>query len=267
MPAADLSGGMTFNQAANIDIAKFMPEPSETKTARTVHIGPDQVTITENEVVIETKHEMPDWKVQTVQVPVIHFEGRKYFLAEKGQAQPPCVVRYVLRPWPQGKVPNPKIFHSYDTETVAERDSARRSGIRDELLRAQLLIFYPFLGLLWSGFQKRLIRLGFLPHAISGLSIFTVFSLFFTQMAFIALMVQASARSGNLMIGGMIRAMMSQNDLHIGPLSLPVAILDGLLTLALLSDVLVRYTRYLREDDWAGGFLEWLVHRSPCENN
>jgi hypothetical protein len=266
MPAADPPGGMTRNQAANIDITKFMPEPSETKTAGTIRIGPDQVTITDNEVVIESKHEMPDWKVQTMQAPVIHFEGRKYFLAEKGQALPPYTVRYVLRPWPEGKVPNARLFHVYSAETVAERDSDRRSGIREEMMRAQLLVFYPFLGLLWSGIQKRLIRLGFLPHAISGISIFTVFALLLTQMSFIALMMQASARSGSMMIGGMIRAMMSQNYIHLGPVSFPVAIVDGLLMLALLSDVLVRYTRYLREDDWAGGFLEWLIPRSPCEN-
>lgn len=47
--------------------------------------------------------------------------------------------------------------------------------------------------------------------------------------------------------------------IHPGPISLPVAILDGLLLLALLGDVMVRYTRYLRDEEWAGGFLEWLV--------
>jgi hypothetical protein len=207
---------------------------------------------------------MPDWTVQTMQVPAIHFEGRKYFLAEKGPARPPYAIRYVLRPWPEGKVPNARLFHFYSAETVAERDADRRSGMREELMRALLLVFYPFLGLLWSGIQKRLIRLGFLPHAISGISIFTVFLLFFLQGVFIALMMQASARSGQVMIGGMIRALMSQNYIHLGPVSFPVGILDGLLALGLLSDVLVRYTRYLRDEDWAGGFLEWLIPRPSC---
>ena len=243
-----------------------MSELSQGTPTGTVRIGSDQVTITDQEVVIEARHEMPDWKVQTMQVPAIHFESRKYFLAEKSPAQPPYEVRYVLRPWPEGKVPNAKLFHVYSAETVAERDADRRSGIRDELMRAQLLVFYPFLGLLWSGIQKRLIRLGFLPHAISGISIFTVFSLLFLQGVFIALMLQASARSGQMMIGGMIRAMMSRNFIHIGPVSLPVAILDVLLTVALLSDVLVRYTRYLRDEQWAGGFLEWVIPR-PLGSN
>lgn len=243
-----------------------MSEQSEIKNARVIRMGPDQVTITDQEVVIETKHEMPDWKVQTVQVPAIHFEGGKYFLAEKGQALPPHAVRYVLRPWPEGKAPNPKLFHVYSADAVTERDAVRRSGIRDEVMRAYLLILYPFLGLLWSGAQKRLVRLGFLPHSITGISIFTVFCLMFMQMAFIALMLQASARSGSMMIGGMIRAMTSQNYIHVGPLGFPVCILDSLMTVALLADVLVRYTCYLREDDWAGGFLEWLVPKSLRNN-
>jgi len=220
--------------------------------------------VTDQEVVIESKHEMPDWKVQTMQVPVIHFEGRKYFLAEKGQAQPPYAIRYVLRPWPEGRVPNARLFYVYSAETVAERDADRRTGMREEMMRAQLLVFYPFLGLLWSGIQKRLIRLGFLPHAISGISIFTVFSLLLTQGAFIALMLQGSARSGHMMIGGIIRAVIGENYIQVGPVNLPVAIIDGLLMLALLCDVLIRYTRYLRDEDWAGGFLEWLVPRSSC---
>jgi len=238
----------------------------ETKTAGTINVGSDQVTITDNEVVIEARHEMPDWEVCTMQVPAVHFEGRKYFLAEKGRARPPYAVRYVLRAWPEGKTPNPKLFHIYNAEAVAEREAARSSGRREEMMRAQLLIFYPFLGLLWSGLQKQLVRLGFLPHAISGISIFTVFSLFFLQSAFIALMMQASARSGSMMIGGMIRAMMGQNYIQVGPWSIPVGILDGLVTVVLLSDVLVRYTRYLRDQEWAGGFLEWLIPRARCEN-
>jgi hypothetical protein len=35
-------------------------------------------------------------------------------------------------------------------------------------------------------------------------------------------------------------------------------ILDSLLLVALIVDVPVRYSHYLRDDQWAGGFLEWL---------
>jgi hypothetical protein len=78
-------------------------------------------------------------------------------------------------------------------------------------------------------------------------------------------MLQGSVRIGHMMIGGVIRAMVGENILHLGPVSLPVAVLDGALLLGLLGDALVRYTRYLRDEEWAGGFLEWVMPR-PAGN-
>jgi len=40
---------------------------------------------------------------------------------------------------------------------------------------------------------------------------------------------------------------------------IPIALLDSVLLLAFLADVPVRYAHYLREEEWAGGFLEWMV--------
>jgi hypothetical protein len=239
-----------------------MQEQMETKQERSLRIGPDQVTITDNEVVIETKHEMSEWEVRTFQAPAIYFEERKYLLVEKGEARPPYSIRYVLRPWPEGKVANAKLFHTYSAETVAERDASRRGEAFNEVMWICLLPLYPFLGLLWSGIQQRLHRFSYLPRTITGISIFTVFGLMLTQGSLIALTLQASARSGNMMIGGMLRAMVNQNYLHIGSLSIPVVILDILLGLALMADIGIRYSHYLRDDQWAGGFLEWLVPKS-----
>jgi hypothetical protein len=64
------------------------------------------------------------------------------------------------------------------------------------------------------------------------------------------------------MLGGMVRALVAENNLHVGPVSIPFALLDVLLLLACIADVLVRYSRYLREDQWNGGFLEWLLPKS-----
>src|SRR5262249_8905637 len=145
---------------------------------------------------------------------------------------------------------------------VAERDSSRRGEARDDLVRVYLLPFYPFLGLFWSGTQKRLVRFGFVPHTISGISIFTVFSLLFSQGVFTALMLHASARSGKMMLGGMIRAFAGIDYLHLGPVNIPIWLLDCLLTLALLVDVPVRFALHMHEHDWSGGFLEWLWPKS-----
>ena len=42
-----------------------MPEQPETNKERKIRIGPDQVTVTDNEVVIEARHEMPEWEVRS----------------------------------------------------------------------------------------------------------------------------------------------------------------------------------------------------------
>ena len=49
------------------------------------------------------------------------------------------------------------------------------------------------------------------------------------------------------------------DHLRLGPLAVPVLYLDILLMLALASDAAIRYSNYLREHEWIGGFLEWLV--------
>ncbi len=239
-----------------------MPEQPETKKERKIRIGPDQVTVTDNEVVIEARHEMPEWEVRTLNAPAIYFEDHKYLLVEKGEAQPPYSIRYVLRPWPEGKIQNAKLFHNYDAEAVAERDSSRRGEVFNEVMWICLLPLYPFLGMLSSGAQQRLVRFGYLPRTITGLSIFMSFVMVLLQGVFVVVTINASMRLGKMMVGGILGAMMGPAPLHIGPVSIPVCILDGLLALAFLADLGIRYTHYLRDDQWTGGFLEWLMPQS-----
>jgi hypothetical protein len=205
---------------------------------------------------------MPDWEVREMNPPPVYFDDKKYQLVDKRRAERPYAMRYTLQPWPEDLVSTTKLFHAYDAEAVNERDGGASSGARDELIRAFMMPFYPFLGMLWSGTQKRLTRFGFVPHAISGISIFITFCLAFGQGIFAVVMLNASLRSGKMMIGGMIRALAAGDNLHIGPVAIPIVWLDVLLALALVADFAIRYTNYLREDQWAGGFLEWLVPRS-----
>jgi len=238
-----------------------MPE-SPAANQQAIRIGPDRVTITDTEVVIEAKHETDDWVVRTNNAPAIHFQEKKYILVEKGQAQPPYKIRYVLQPWPAGKIPNPKLFLTYGEDAVAERDSSRRGEILNSIVWVCLLPFFPFLGMLWSGTQQRLNRFGYIPRTITGFSIFTSFGMLLVQGVFIVVTINASVRTQKLMVGGIFRAMMNQDALHLGPVSIPLYVLDSLLGLACLADLCVRYTRYLREDQWTGGFLQWLVPQS-----
>jgi len=238
-----------------------MQEQLDAKKVKVIQIGPDQVTVTDEEVRIEAKHEMPDWDVREHNRVPIYFEDKKYFLIERRKVQPPYAFCYVLKPWPQGQHTSTKLFHSYDAEAVAERDSTRRSGRRDELIHYGLLPLYPFLGLLWSGPQRGLNRFGFVSRSITGISIFTVFCLSFAQAVFAVVLMNTSLRVGKMMLGGMIRALANGDFLHLGSVRIPIALLDSLLLVAFLADVLIRYSNYLRDDEWTGGFLEWLVPR------
>ena len=231
-----------------------------------VRIGPDQVTISDAEVVIETKHETADWEVRSHNAPAIYFREKKYLLVDKGEAKLPYKIRYVLRPWPPGKIPNPKMFLSYGEDSVAERDSSRRGEALNEVIWVCLLPLYPFLGLLWSGAQQRLVRFGYVPRTITGLSIFTSFGLLLMQGVFVVVTINASMRLQKMMVGGIIGAMTGQDSLHLGPVGIPIFLIDGTLALACLADLCVRYSNYLREDQWTGGFLEWLVPPSRRAN-
>jgi hypothetical protein len=242
-----------------------MPEQPETNQ-QVIRIGSDRVTITDNDVVIEAKHETADWEVRTNNMPAIYFREKKYLLAEKGEAQPPFKIRYVLRPWPPGKIQNPKLFLNYGEDSVAERDSSRRGEAFDEVVWICLLPLYPFLGLLWSGTQQRLVRFNFVPRTITGLSIFTSFGMVLLQGVFVVMTINASMRLGKMMVGGIIGAMTGQGSLHIGSVGISTSLLDVLLALACMADVCIRYSNYLRETQWIGGFLEWLVPQSWRNN-
>ena len=238
-----------------------MEEISEQKPERVLQIGPDRVTLRVSEVLIEAKHEMTDWEVRELNPAPIYFEDKKYFLIEKRRSDPPYNVRYLLSPWPADESAGTKLFFTYDAETVAEREANYRLGKRDEAVRLGLLPLYPLLGLLWSGTQQRLTRFGFVPRAITSASIFIVFCLLFAQGVFACVMINTSLRSGKLMVGGIIRAMVPADHFHIGPISIPVMLIDCLLLVAFIADVLARYSRFLHEDQWSGGFLEWLFRR------
>ena len=105
-----------------------MPEILESKSERVVTVGPDQVTVKEQEVIIDAKHPMPDWEVRELNPAPIYFEDKKFQLIHKSKAERPFAVRYFLQPWPEGHVSSSKLFFNYDAEAVAERDGGRRVG-------------------------------------------------------------------------------------------------------------------------------------------
>jgi hypothetical protein len=243
-----------------------MQDPTASQPERTLRVGPDKVTVRETEVVIEAKRPLADWEVHEHNAAPIFFENKKYLLVHKAKASPPFAVRYVLQPWPDGQSANAKIVLSYDAEAVAEREAAHRGDTADETIRMALLPFYPFLGLLWSGTQKKLTRFGFVPHSITGISCFAGFCIMFVQASFTSVNLNATLQSGKIMLGGLLRIFVGDDHLKLGPVSVPVMWIDVFILLAFIADTAVRYTAYLRESEWFGGFLEWLVPKAWRRN-
>jgi len=235
----------------------------QTPQTRVIKIGRDQVTISENEVVIEAAHEMSDWQVREFKPTPIYFEDKKYLLFASNRAEKPFARSYILKPWPAEHLDAAKNFFTYDAESIEERDGAHRAGVKTEGIRIALTPFYPFLGFLWSGIQQRLERIGFVARSLTSISIFATFGLLFAQMSCAVVLLNTSIRTGKIALGGIVRLFADSNTFSIASLSIPIVWLDVALLIALVADVLARYSIYLREDQWCGGFLEWLVRRAP----
>ncbi len=228
---------------------------------RVYAVGPDRVTIGQCEAVIEARHPLPDWDVREINHVPVYLEDKKYYLLEKRKADEPYAVKYMLKRWPQYQATNATGFLTYDAEVVRVRDEHRRTNHADDLGRAFLMPFYPVLGWLWSGMQNRLVRFGFVPHVITGFSIFVTFSLVFGQAVFALILLNSSLRTGTVMIGGFFRALGNSDHFMLGPVPVPLTLLDLMLLVSCAVDTVVRYARYMRDDQWAGGFLEWVVPR------
>ncbi len=232
---------------------------------RVLQVGPDRVTITDTEVVIEARHPLLDWDVREMNHVPVYVQEKKYFLVQKRRGEPPYATHYLLHPWGEFQETNAPHFHTYDAEAVRERDAHLRSAQVDDLGRAFLMPLYPLLGLLWSGMQKRLIRFGYVPHVITGFSVFVNFALIFGQAVFLLIFLNTSLRAGKVILGGFLRALANSDHISLGLFNVPVGALDILLTIGLILDVLVRYSRYMRDDQWAGGFFEWIIPRRKAK--
>src|ERR1035437_1711788 len=139
--------------------------------SRSLNVGPDTVTFDGEIVVIQARREIPDWKVREFHRHAIYFQGRKYFLRNRGKARPPFAFEYKLAPWPDDLHEQSIRSFIYDEESVAARDASAGREQRRHLAWCFLVPFYPFLGFCWSGFKERVLRpIGFLPQSITSAS-------------------------------------------------------------------------------------------------
>ena len=265
MPASErpLVHGLLLLGALDNQTTTIEAVPAQPPTV--FEVGGDRVTIGPGQAIIEARHPLPDWEVREDNYVPVYLREKKYYLVEKRKAEEPYAVRYLLHPWPEYIATNATGFLSFDTEMVLARDVHRRSDHIDDLGHAFLMPFYPLLGFLWSGMQHRLVRFGFVPHVITGFSIFVAFSLAFGQAVFAMVLLNSSLRTGTVMVGGFIRALANSDQVLLGPVAVSAGLIDGLILVALILDTFVRYARYLRDDQWAGGFLEWVIPRRKAK--
>ena len=220
-------------------------------------VGPDEVSVVDNAIAIDARHRMPDWEVREFEQVPIFFQDEKWLLVQVRKATPPFAVRYILHRWPEEHISSVKIFWTYDEETVAHREANLRQRTFEEVVRACLMPVFPVLGLFWSGTQNRLTRFGFIPRSITHASIYMMGVFVYIQGIFLVITLNAAVRGGAGQIGGLFRVMFG-GVLHFGSLTMPMGWFDFLLTVAGAADCLVRLSHYMREDQWSGGFLEWL---------
>lgn len=243
--------------AADSRIMESAQEPQLTR----IKVGPDQVTILEDYVVIDARRPMPDWQVREFARIPIYFQEKKYFLRHKEQADKPYAIRYVLESWPADNTEVCRTTLEYNEEAVAERDSAVRGGQLETVVRPVLLFLYPFLGLLWSDTKDKLARFGIISRTVTGLSNFIIFALLLVYGIFAQTLMAGSLKSGKLALGGIIRSFASQDSWNLGVCQISIFWLDCAVFTVLLLDLFIRYSHYARQGEMAEinlGFCEWL---------
>jgi hypothetical protein len=186
-----------------------------------------------DKVVVDSRVPLPDLKLREFARPRILFEDASYYVSEKSQSSDkPVVYRYVLTPWPKNdeSITRPIMLDAdYFQELVVER---RRVRLESMTFKA-LVIFYPFLGFLWSPQKRVLNRIGFESHAISSMSTYTGFLIGFSCGVFLVIC-------------------------EFGAKMFSTALLVGMVLFTV--DAIVRFDRLLAgKDNIPPGFYEWLV--------
>jgi hypothetical protein len=213
-------------------------EPSAVKFA----VGSDRVWIDGEHLMIEAAEPM-DWPVREFCKVPIYFEGRKYYLRGKTQAESPFAARYELWPWPIDLKDQSTRSVFYDLEYVTDRDEAAKRRRRFDTTHFLLLPFYPLLGLCWSSFKNRVLQpVGFEPRSITWASVVLIFNLCIIEGIFVGWLQ-----------GGLLLWWFGSGNLR----SVDVAVL-----LVLALDAAWRGHRLLKSDVQEHlGFCEWVWPR------
>ena len=211
---------------------------------QTLRVGKDHLTITEDQVIIDAAHDIPDWQVREFQRLPIFLGELKFFLRQRTPGRPPFAVRYVLERWPDDAGFDASLLSfTYDEQFVAERDAEHARNHRYDSLGKILICLYPLLGFLWAGTKKKLIPCGFVPRSITGVSIFSGICLLLLQGTFVRMQLGLFT----LLFGNI-------SKMEFGLLCADYA-LFGLMMI----DAVLRFDQHLKHVENPWGFCEWIT--------
>jgi len=208
--------------------------------------GTDRIVPRGDKLVVYSNVDMHDWQVRRYRRPAIIVDGVTYFVAKRETGENK-EIRYVLEPWPESFRDLAGRRIHYDEEYVRARDAARAQMRRRDLAYSFLLALKPFIGLMPSATKLRIEA----KFGISARSA-TFFSLWLEICIFLALGVLVSALAYANMYA------IAASGTMVGPYLLLRLIL---VEVALLVDLIMRYSSYLREDPSPCGFYEWIFPR------
>src|ERR1051325_3193822 len=220
---------------------------------QTLWVGKDFLTITEQFVIIDAAREISDWQVREFQRLPIFLGDFKFFLRQKGDAQPPFARRYLLERWPDdAQFDAAASSFTYDEQFVAARDAEYARNLRYERIGRALICFYPLLGFLWSGIKRKLEPAGFIPRSITGISIFSCVCLMLLQGTFLRMRL------------GLFTVLFGR----MGGLQLGLLAADYALLGLMLLDTVLRFDQHIKgvaEYPW--GFCEWITRPFRRKSN
>ena len=215
-------------------------DPSFDNPREGLRVGSDKVLWFGESVIIHATREMPDWQVREFCKIPIYFHDRKYYLKRKTRLERPYAVSYELDLWPEDLHEESTLDITYDEQYVAQRDRLIQTDKRNDLGRALLLPFFPFLGFLWSRFKDhKLERFGLNPLSMTMASVLLEFALVVIEVIFLFIFHYGFAQ---VVFG------------------LATSWLDFTLFGLMLVDTVVRADQVLRGVNAPAGFLEWLVN-------
>ena len=212
-------------------------------------MGVDRILRNGEQLVVCSKADMDEWEVQEKRKTVIYINNEVWRLVGK-QFYTKNEVRYLLEPWPDAMREIPGRVIRYGEKYVKSRDEALRKMMFTSRISIVLYLLTPLIGFLPSPVKTKIeADFGIPARSATFISIYIELLLFFALGALIQI----------FSYGGLMGQQLSEHGSGIDPTffvkNLPFSITS---LLVLLSDLVLRYSSYLRDEHSPLGVFEWI---------